>query len=360
MGLFSDMLKDDETLFKIPEALDFSYIPKIMKYREGEQRQVAACIKPLYNHRDGRNIFISGQPGIGKTLAVRKVLEEIEEDPEVRDEEVVAIYVNCWQKNTSYKIIVQICEALGYKFTQNKKTEELFRIIERMLNKKCAVFCFDEVDKLEEMDFIYSILERIYRKSIVLITNSKDWILGVEQRIKSRLAPEILEFRAYNQQETGGIISQRAELAFHPGVMEKEALEMIKTKAYEKHDIRSGLHLMKESGNAAEARASRKITPEHVKKAMEKLDFLSVNKDEELGDEEKFVLALVKKDSGKKIGDLYQLYRDEGGEGSYKTFQRKIKKLADGKFITAKKISGGSEGTTTIVNYLRTKKITEF
>ena len=67
-----------------------------------------------------------------------------------------------------------------------------------------------------------------------------------------------------------------------------------------------------------------------------------------------------KENSGQKIGELYKRFQEAGGESSYKTFQRKIQKLGDGKFVTAKKVTGGTEGSTTIVNYLRTKKLTEF
>ena len=34
-----------------------------------------------------------------------------------------------------------------------------------------AVFVFDEIDKLEDYDFLYTILEDIYRKAIFLITS---------------------------------------------------------------------------------------------------------------------------------------------------------------------------------------------
>ena len=59
---------------------------------------------------------------------------------------------------------MEICDQLGYKFTHNKKTDDLFKILEEYLNKDSVVFVFDEVDKLEDADFLYMILERIYRK----------------------------------------------------------------------------------------------------------------------------------------------------------------------------------------------------
>ena len=90
MGLFKDILKDNETLFKNDLALDFSYQPKIIPYREAEQRKIAFCIKPLFENKSGKNAFIYGQPGVGKTVALKKILEELEGETD----EIVPIYIN--------------------------------------------------------------------------------------------------------------------------------------------------------------------------------------------------------------------------------------------------------------------------
>jgi len=360
MSLFKDMLGSGESLFKNDIALDFSYQPKLLKYRENEQRLMAGCMKPLLQNRNGKNLFIWGKPGIGKTVAVKHVLNSLEEEDLGDYDEVYSIYVNCWQKNTTFKIIMDICEQLDYKFTQNKKTEDLMKIVENILNRKSAVIAFDEIDKVEDMDFLYTILEKIYRKCVILITNHKDFVLGIEDRIKSRLAPDMLEFSSYNQDETRGILEHRKELAFVPGCWENAAFETVIKKTFEEEDIRSGLHLMKESGLNAEADSSRKIELKHVEKALKKIDEISVKDTGELDEECRFVLKIVKENSGKKIGELFKKFEGEGGKSSYKTFQRKVQKLADGKFVTTKKVTGGTEGSTTIVNYLRTKKLTDF
>ncbi len=356
MSLFKDMLKSDETLFKNDVALDFGFQPKVLMYRENEQRYIAGCIRPLLQNRNGKNVFLYGRPGIGKTVAVRHVLGELEEEYD----ETYCLYVNCWQKNTTFKVIMELCDLLGYKFTQNKKTEELLKIVAGIINKKSAVFVFDEIDKAEDFDFLYTILEQIYRKSIITITNHKDFILNIEDRIKSRLAPDMLEFKPYNKTETRGILGQRMKLAFFPDVWDNDAFARVTEKTFETEDIRSGLHLMKQSGLNAEADSSRKVLLQHVERALGKLDEISIKNSEELEDESRFILGIVKDASGRKIGELFRIYQDAGGSSSYKTFQRKIQKLADNKFVNVKKITGGTDGSTTIVNYLRTKKLTDF
>ena len=355
-ALFKDILGSSETLFKNDVALEFDYQPKIIPYREREQRIVAGCIKPLLQEKNGKNVFIFGQPGVGKTVACKHILKELEEETD----KIIPIYVNCWKQNTTYKIILDICDLMDFKFVQNKKTEELFRWIKQNLNKKSVVFVFDEVDKLEDLDFLYMILEEIYRKTIILITNYKDWLIDLDERIKSRLMPELIEFKPYNFEETKGILKQRTEYAFYPNVLSNEAFELIAKKTFELQDMRIGLHLMKEAARIAEDKSSRKILLEHAQQALQKIDEFTIKKTADLASDEQMILDLVKNNSGKRIGDFFKIYQDNGGKLVYKSFQRKIEKLEKSKFIVVEKTAGGDEGNTTIIKHNSERKLTDF
>lgn len=355
-GLFKDILGSSETLFKNDVALDFSFVPKIVPYREKEQRIIAGCIKPLFHEKTGKNAFVFGQPGVGKTVALTKILEELQEETD----KIIPIEINCWKHNTTYKIILEICDKMGFKFVQNKKTEELFRWLKQALNKKSVVFVLDEADKLEDFDFLYMILEEIYRKTIILITNYKDWLIGLEDRIKSRLLPEVIEFKPYNYDETKGILKQRVEYAFYPNVWENEAFELVVKKTFEMQDVRIGIHLMKESGRIAEDKSSRRIILEHARQALQKISEFSIKNQNELATDEQMILNVVKNNSGKKIGDLFKIYQHNGGNLVYKSFQRKIDRLQKNRFITIEKTAGGEEGNTTIIRHNSEKKLTEF
>ena len=357
-NMFKDILGSSESLFKNESdvPLDFSFIPKPIRYREKEQGAIAACIKPLFQEKTGRHIFVYGQPGVGKTVACKHLLREIEDETD----EIVPIYINCWKHNTTFKIVLEICDLMDFKFVQNKKTEELFRWIKQNLNKKSVVFVFDEADKLEDMDFIYMILEEITRKAIVIITNYKDWITELDERIKSRLISETLEFKPYSYEETKGILKQRMEYAFQPNVWDINSFETIARKAADMQDIRTGLYLMKQAGLIAEDKSSRRILLEHAQQALEKIKDFSIKNASELASDEQMILDLVKNNSGKRIGDFFKLYQDNGGKLVYKSFQRKIEKLEKGKFISVEKTAGGDEGNTTIIKANVEKKLTEF
>jgi len=356
MGLFDNMLRSNESLFKNPDALEYEFMPKLFLYREQEQRKLASVIAPLFQEKTGRNAFIFGPPGIGKTLAMRKVIEELEE----RTDDIVPLYINCWSKNTTFKILIEMCGQLEFRFTQNKRTEELLKVVKQLLNKKSAVFIFDEIDKVEDFDFLYSMVEDIYKKSIIIITNYKEWLIDLDERIKSRLLPEMIEFRQYSPQETEGIIKQRRDYAFHANVWEDDAFNLVCQKTAEMKDIRTGLYLMKEAGNLAEAKSSRKITLHFAQEALSKIKEFQSKDSDGLQNEEQAILDIVKQTPGQKIGDLFKLYEKQGGTQTYKTFQRRIEKLEKGNFISTQKTEGGKDGNTTIVHYGKTKKLTEF
>lgn len=360
MAIFGDILKSDETIFKNPVALDYDYIPKAIPFRDQQQHHMASCIKPLLQDRSGRNLFIHGPPGIGKTVACRHVLKELEETYD----EVEPIYINCWQKNSSYKVMIGICDHLGYKFTHNKKTDELFNVVKEFLNKKSVVFVFDEIDKVEEYDFLYWILEQIYKKSVFLITNYKEWLLNLDERIKSRLTAEMLEFRPYTLPETREIVQQRVGYAFKDNVVDADVIESVVKKTYEMQDIRKGLYLLREAGNLSEDKSIRKVTMEQIAAAIRKLDEFTINKEEGLDDEMRKIFELIKKHPDSRTGELYDIYLNNGGKSSQKTFTRKLNRLEEGKFIVLEKSGGGSDGNTSVIKLASKqpieRKLTEF
>ncbi|MBT3690693.1 AAA family ATPase [Candidatus Woesearchaeota archaeon] len=348
MGLFDDILHNDESLFINEQALDYDYVPKKIPHRENQQHYIADVIKPLFQKKSGRNLFIFGAPGIGKTVAIKHVLRELEE----KTEEIITVYVNCWKKDTSYKILIDICGQLNYKWVHNKRTDELMKIVSEIINKKSVVVVLDEVDRVKDLDILYNFSEDFYKKCILMIANDHDWIVNLDSRIKSRLNSDVLEFKAYNYDETLDILKHRAGYAFVPDSVEREVLELVASKAFDNGDVRTGIFLLRESGNIAEMKASRKISVEHCEKAIEKMDSsFKIKKVEDFGDEERKILDLIKENSGLTIKELFGLYP---GSVSYRTFHRKLEELDKNKMISL----GEMREKSKIVNY--NKKLSEF
>tara|TARA_Y100000310_G_scaffold338750_1_gene429325 strand:- start:1104 stop:2150 length:1047 start_codon:yes stop_codon:yes gene_type:complete len=327
MNLFDNMLKHDETLFKNEVVLDYDYLPHILKFRENQQQHIATIIKPLLQGRMGSNIIITGKPGIGKTAACKHVLRDMEQ----YSDKVKGVIVNCWKYDTAYKVIVEICNQLGYKWVQNKKTNELMKEIASILNKKSAVIILDEVDKLKEEQLIYYLLEDLYKKCIIMISNEKNFVTYLDQRTRSRLVPEMLEFHPYSYKETHDILDERRQMSFYENVLDDEQFEKIVERTVDLEDIRTGLFLLKETGNAAEIRSARKCNEEDVNKAIAKLGSFIKNRIA-LNEEEKEILRLVKEKPNINSALICQAYKEIFNK-SERTFRRKVAKLKDNKLI---------------------------
>ncbi|MFH1331710.1 MAG: AAA family ATPase, partial [archaeon] len=344
MGLFDHMLKDSESLFINPDALDPDFIPKLIPHRENETKYIAECMKPLFHRRSGRNLFIVGKPGIGKTVAVKHIFKELES----KTDGIIPFYINCWKKNTMYKIVLDLCDQLGYKWVQNRKADELWGEVVKLINKKSAVFCFDEVDKLEDVSILYSVADDVYHKVILLVTNDKSWISTLDNRIRSRIIPELLDFKPYNYNETRDILAQRMEYAFVRNVWGDDAFSLVIEHAHKLQDVRVGLFLMREAANFAEMASSRKVLVDHTNKAVSKISDFKIRSTDTLEDEEKDILKIIKEHSGKSATEIYDVYKNSYDK-SYRTFQRKVADMEKAGLISMKEGMSDKGGKQSLI-----------
>jgi len=255
------------------ESLEQTYLPRLLPYREEQHKYIAECIKPLFNGRNGTNLLITGAAGIGKTSCVRFILRKLIEETE----NIMPIYINCWKRDTTPKIINEMAELLDIKLLEKISSDELFdRVILRLNKYDGVVFAFDEIDKVKDFDFLYRILEDVPHKAIMLVTNVSEWIAKMDRRLMSRLVMDSLEFKPYSFEETRGILNERRKYAFMPDCWDYDAFEIIIKRTFKSKDLRSGLFLMKISGENAEKRGSEKVETKDVEEALKKLD---TNKD---------------------------------------------------------------------------------
>jgi len=257
-----------ESIFINPVALEQTFLPRLLPYREEQHKYLAECIKPLQNKRGGTNLLIMGGVGIGKTACVRFILRELLEETE----NIMPIYINCWKRDTSPKIINEIARCLDMRLVEKISSDELFdRILLRLNRYDGVVFAFDEIDKVKDYDFLYRILEDIQSKTIFLVTNVSDWIAKMDRRLTSRLMMDRIEFKPYSFEETRGILRERDKYAFVPNSWVYDAFEKIIKKTFHEKDVRVGIFLMKIAGEIAERRGAEKIEVKDVEKALEKL-----------------------------------------------------------------------------------------
>jgi archaeal cell division control protein 6 len=257
------------SIFINTEYLEQAYLPRLLPYREGQHKYLADCIKPLFERRNGTNLLISGSPGIGKTACIKFILRKLTEETE----NIMPVYINCWKKDTTPKIINEMAGMLDIKTLEKVSSDELFDKIILKLNKCTgSVFAFDEIDRVKDFDFLYRILEDVSHKTIFLITNINDWMSKLDRRLTSRLLLDKVEFKPYTFEETRGILREREKYAFVPDAWEYDAFESLIKKTFNARDLRTGLFLMKKSGENAESRGSSKVGTKDLEEALKKIE----------------------------------------------------------------------------------------
>jgi len=309
---FFDVLGNEESIFRNEEVLDVDFLPNKLPGRENEINEIVYNIKPLFQQRKAINLFIFGNPGLGKTACIKFIFNKIEEE----SNEVRAFYVNCWENTTSYAIMNEISRIAGIPFPKKGVAFEFIinEMKRKLTNLNGYVFAFDEVDKVEKTDFLYTLFENFNRNAcFILITNHRDFLLKIEPRIKSRLQLNTLEFKPYTIAQIEAILRERIKFAFAPNTISEEAIKLCVEKTNESKDIRTGLFILFNAGKIAESSASRRITIEHIKKAIEKLpDFNKEILIEKLNEEEKKILEIIKENQGKLSGEIFRIYKKEG------------------------------------------------
>lgn len=343
MGIFD--IKNSKCIIKNGEVLSFDYVPKLLPYRENQIKEIANAIKPMLNMGAGSNLFIYGAPGIGKTVCVKWVLKELSETTD----EIFPIYVNCWNLKTKYFIFSEIASQLKIAFTAGKSAERILRQIIYKLKGKRAVFVFDEIDKIENPDFLYQIVSNFPEDSIQLISNNLE-LIKIDPRIRSRLMLKFLEFKPYTLHEIYGILKERVKLALKKDALPPPLLRQISNVAFRKKDVRVGLFLLRESAKLAEEDGKNKINEEHVKKAIKSVTNKKLE-EENLSKEEMIILNVIKKNAGEISGKLFDIYVKNGGKLSYKSFKRYIKNMEKIGIIKLEPTGGGFKGRSTKIYY---------
>ena len=282
------------SVFKREEVLYPEYLPFNLPHREGQIKLISENLSLLLKNSKPMNIFIYGPPGVGKTAVAKFVLREFEKYSGIKN-----IYLNCWQYNTSFAVLSEIGIAIGaFVSRRGWARDEIFsRIIQKMENDKLnLIVVLDEVDQLIKNDssVLYDLL-RIenytkQRVGLIFISNDKYAFRNVEERIKSSLNLEEIEFRPYSFLEMKDIVEERMKEAFVS--YENGVSALVAERAAEKGDVRVALEILLKAGRIAKD----KLRVEDVKKVIkEEINPKSNEIMKVLSEEEKRILELIDK-----------------------------------------------------------------
>ncbi len=282
MNIFEDILTSPK-IFKNRDVLRHTYTPDDLPHRDEQIRTLASILAPALRGETPSNVLIYGKTGTGKTATVKFVGRQLEEMSRKLNVRCMVHYINCELIDTQYRVLASLANALGRTVPMTGwPTDQVYEEVKKALDlrEQTVIIVLDEIDKLVKKgdEALYN-LSRINSElekgkvSIIGISNDLKFKNYLDPRVISSLSEEEIIFPPYNAEQLKDILEQRAKLAFYEGVLDDEVIPYCAALAAQEHgDARKALDLLRVSGEIAEKENADRVTKEHVKKAVKKIE----------------------------------------------------------------------------------------
>ncbi|ELY37736.1 Cdc6/Cdc18 family protein [Natronorubrum tibetense] len=287
MGL--EPFTPDSTIFQDENVLRDGYQPDTLIERDRELEAFQSALRPVVNGAQPKNLFLYGQTGVGKTLATSMVLDRLASDLEPMVEiDLETIFLNCKSLTSSYQVAAHLVNEFRPPDEQIKTTGYPSGMINKMLwseiNALDATHCLivlDEVDSIgNDDDILYQVPRandngHVDETQVGVIGISNDFTFrdNLSARVKDSLCDEEILFSPYDANELRRILEQRAEQAFHPGVLEDGVVGLAAAFAAQSSgSARQALRRLYKAGDLARDEGTDSVVERHIRAADEAVE----------------------------------------------------------------------------------------
>ncbi len=273
MQSLNDMLSDSK-IFANREVLSPHYIPKKLISRVKEINAIERALAPSLKGERGRNLFIYGKTGTGKTSCTKFVLDEVKNIPNTKAK---ISYINCKIYNSRYRVLNKVVS--DHLPTYAKRGYGTVDLYEKLTNwieedNKILVAILDEVDVVKDLDDLIYTLTRINSDikaggvTIMGISNRVSFKESLDPRSLSTLYESELVFPPYYATELYEMLKDRASTGFKSNAISEDVLHFIAAaSAKEGGDARLCLTILSRAGEIAEEKELEKITMKEAEEA---------------------------------------------------------------------------------------------
>ncbi|MBM3157438.1 MAG: AAA family ATPase [Chloroflexi bacterium] len=286
------------------EALSESYVPTIILARDSQIRELTTCLSPALEHKKPIHAWLYGPPGSGKTCVARYVLSQINQHHTLRH-----AYINCWNYPTLYSILDKVAQEIRLLGPEIQSTAVKLDKFRKAVGAKPFILVLDEIDKVlpKERNAILYSLSGIPGLGLICIAGNRQSFCILEDRVKSRFNPKLIEFKPYSDKELTVICSLRGELALEAEACSQGTLKEISRLA--EGDARCAIQTLNIACQYAEREGSRLLVHTHVKQGWSRAcELKAVYTLGALSDHHKLLYELVKGKTDLLSGDLWRLY----------------------------------------------------
>ncbi|XP_031633214.1 cell division control protein 6 homolog [Contarinia nasturtii] len=216
--------------------------------REKEIDELNEFLTSNITKKTSASIYISGQPGTGKTACIRKLLVS------TNAKKFQKVYINCIKLQTPATVYRTICTELNLPVVSDKNVN--LRSIQHYIcskSNKMVLLVLDEIDELIEkkQSILYTIFEwpALLNAKIILIgiANSLDLTNRALSRLQTQstaVKPRLMHFSPYTKEQIVDIFKNRLQAAGVLDIFPVATLQLMSAKvAAMSGDIRKALDL---------------------------------------------------------------------------------------------------------------------
>ncbi|KAF9974620.1 AAA ATPase [Actinomortierella ambigua] len=199
--------------------------------REAERDVIQTfCRKHMLTAHAG-SLYISGQPGTGKTALLKEIMREMDAEFSAADHKIQVATVNCMTVKDPHQIYQRVLQELGFQSKgvsggqgsngSSKDKDAATRALETIVldggkRKAMYVLILDEIDQLvtKDQDVLYKLFEWTTREksrlTLIGIANALDMTDRFLPRLKAKdVEPQLLNFNPYQVADVRNIILDR-------------------------------------------------------------------------------------------------------------------------------------------------------
>jgi cell division control protein 6 len=265
----------DSSIFANREVLSPHYTPQKLLYREREINNIEKALAPSLKGNRGRNLFVYGKTGTGKTSCLKYVIEEVKGIPNTRAR---ISYVNCRIYNSRFRVLNKIIgDHIPTYARRGYGAVDLYEKLTTWIEEdnKILVVVLDEVDLVKDLDDLIYTLTRINSDikaggvTIIGISNKVSFKEELDPRSLSTLYETELVFAPYYATEIYAILKDRVGAGFKKDVVDDDVIHYIAAAAAkEGGDARFSLKVLTRAGEIAEERGHQRVTVKEAEDAL--------------------------------------------------------------------------------------------
>jgi len=281
------LFERDHDIYRDRDALREDYQPEELVGRDEELDTYQAALQPVINGEQPNNIFLYGKTGVGKTAATKNLLSHLREDAKRYDDiDLTVVFLNCDGLTSSYQIATRLVNRFRSESNQISTTGYPLGSVYEMLWEElddCGgsiLIVLDEIDHVDDDSILYQLPRarangKLDHAKIGLIGISNDFSFreALSPKVKSSLCEQEIHFPAYNATNLRAILRQRADVAFHDGVLSDEVIPLCAAYgAKDAGDARQSIDLLMKAGDLARDEDTEHVTEDHVKRGRRALE----------------------------------------------------------------------------------------